>query len=141
MTCLSTHWSKLSIGFLVTQKKCSCCLESTSRCCKEGWQIVFACSKKCSGAESCYAPVEGEALGVPWSLEKARMFTLGCPIRISLSAAFVAFPARRSFAFGRSNNFCFTGSSCLDTLFFMFRTFHLSVVAGARVAVVNGQKF
>ena len=26
-----------------------------------------------------YAPIEGEVLGVVWSLEKARMFTLGCP--------------------------------------------------------------
>merc|ERR1712082_334265 len=25
------------------------------------------------------SPIEGEALGVVWSLDKARMFTLGCP--------------------------------------------------------------
>ena len=54
-------------------------MEKAPRCCKEGWQIVFAISKKCSGAESWYAPIEGEAFGVALSLEKARMFTLGCP--------------------------------------------------------------
>ena len=47
--------------------------------CKDGFKIVFAGSKRCSGAESRYAPIEGEALGVVWLLEKARMFTLGCP--------------------------------------------------------------
>ena len=28
--------------------------------------------------ESRYIPIEGEAFGVAWSIEKARMFTLGC---------------------------------------------------------------
>ena len=66
MTCLSTDWSKGGIGFLVTQKRCDCSLEKALRCCKEGWQIVFAGSKKCSGAESRYALVEEEALGVAY---------------------------------------------------------------------------
>ena len=78
-TCVATDWSKLGLGFLVLQKHCKCSMEKAPRCCEEGWQIVFAGSKKCSGAESRYAPIEGEALGVAWALEKARMFTLGCP--------------------------------------------------------------
>ena len=79
LTCVSTDWSKVGTGMLVTQKHCDCKLENTPRCCKDGFKIIFAGSKRCSGAESCYAPIEGEALGVVWSLEKARMFTLGCP--------------------------------------------------------------
>ena len=57
MTCISTDWSKIGIGFLVTQMMCGCGLEKAPRCCKEGWQIVFAGSKKCSGTKSRYAPV------------------------------------------------------------------------------------
>ena len=79
LTCGSTDWSKLGIGMLVTQKHCDCSLEKAPRCCKDGFKIVFAGSKKCSSAESRYAPIKGEALGIVWSLEKARMFTLGCP--------------------------------------------------------------
>ena len=70
-TCVSTDWSKFEIGFLVTQKNCQCSLD--------GWQIIFVGSKKCSGAESRFGYFEGEVFGVAWSLEMARMFTLGCP--------------------------------------------------------------
>ena len=78
MTCVSTDWSKLEIGFLVTQKHYECSIEKAPRCCKERFKIVFGGSKKFFDAESRYAPIEGEVLGVVWSLEKARMFTLGC---------------------------------------------------------------
>ena len=67
------------MGFLVTQNNFMCPMEKVPRCCNDGLQIVFTGSKKCSGTESGYAPLEGEAFGVAWSLEKARMFTLGCP--------------------------------------------------------------
>ena len=79
LTCVSSDWSKSGIGMLVSQNYCECALAMAPRCCKEGFKIVFAGSKRCSGAESRYAPIEGEALGVVWSLDKARMFTLGCP--------------------------------------------------------------
>ena len=78
-TCVLNDWSKLGIRFLVTQKSCKCSLEKAPKCCPEGWQIIFAGSKKCSGAKTRYAPIEGEAFGEPWLLEKARTFTLGCP--------------------------------------------------------------
>ena len=52
LTCVSTDWSKLGIRMLVTQKLCDCSLESAPRSCKEGFKIVFARSKRCSGAES-----------------------------------------------------------------------------------------
>ena len=33
----------------------------------------------CSGAEGRYAPIEGEALGVAWALNKTRHYVMGCP--------------------------------------------------------------
>lgn len=77
-TCLATDWSKTGMGFLCLQKHCGCDLDMAPVCCKEGWKLVYAGSKKCSPAEGRYAPIEGECLAVAWSLEKARMFTLGC---------------------------------------------------------------
>ena len=77
-TCLATDWSKLGLGFLVLQKNCECSMEMAPRCCREGWVLVFAGSRRCTDAETRYAPICGEALGVAWSLTKARMFTLGC---------------------------------------------------------------
>ena len=53
-------------------------MENAPRCCREGWVLVFAGSRRCTDAETRYAPICGEALGVAWSLTKARMFTLGC---------------------------------------------------------------
>ena len=78
LTRVSTDWSKVGIRMPVTQKHCNCSLENAPRCCKDGFKIIFAGSRRCSGAESRYAPIEGEALGVVWSLEKVRMFTLRC---------------------------------------------------------------
>ena len=77
-TCLATDWSKLGLGFLVLQKHCNCPMDNAPRCCREGWVLVFAGSRRCTDAETRYAPICGEALGVAWSLTKARMFTLGC---------------------------------------------------------------
>ena len=79
LTCVSTDWSKLGVGFLVMQKHCDCEITNAPVCCKEGYKLVFAGIKKCSDAESRYAPIEGEAMGVVYSLEKARMFKLGFP--------------------------------------------------------------
>ena len=36
-------------------------------------------SRFCTPAESRYAPIEGELLGVSWALSKTSHFTLGCP--------------------------------------------------------------
>jgi hypothetical protein len=77
-TCLVTDWSREGIGFWLFQKHCGC---NSSRpfCCKSGWKITLVGSRFTSGAESRYAPVEGEALAVVDALEKARHFVLGCP--------------------------------------------------------------
>ena len=76
-TCLATDWSKDGIGFWLSQKHCSC--PSTKPfCCATGWKITLVGSRFTSGAESRYAPVEGEALAVVDALDRARHFVLGC---------------------------------------------------------------
>ena len=76
-TCIATDWSKLGIGFCLLQKVCTC-TEITPVCCPEGWVLVLCNSRYTSPAESRYSPVEGECLGVAWSLKKAKYFVLGC---------------------------------------------------------------
>jgi hypothetical protein len=75
-TCLATDWSKEGMGFFLLQKKCTC-TKMDPRCCPGGWQIVLAGSRFCTGAESRYAPVEGEAQAIVWALESTRHYTLG----------------------------------------------------------------
>ena len=76
-TCLATDWSKTGIGFWLFQKHCHC--PSTEPfCCCTGWKVTLVGSRFTHAAESCYAPVEGEALAVADALDKARFFVLGC---------------------------------------------------------------
>ena len=77
ITCLATDWSKIGIGFCLLQKTCSG-QEVTPVCCPDGWVLVLCSSRYTSPAESRYSPVEGECLGVAWSLSKAKYFVLGC---------------------------------------------------------------
>ena len=79
ITCLAPDWSKEGMGFLLLQKYCSCPLPKAPVCCPEGWRLVFAGSRFCNDAESRYAPIEGEAAGIAWALNKCRMFVTGCP--------------------------------------------------------------
>ena len=76
-TCLATDWSKSGIGFWLSQKHCKC-RSSEPFCCKDGWKVTLIGSRFTRGAESRYAPIEGEALAVVVALEKARYFVLGC---------------------------------------------------------------
>lgn len=76
-TCIATDWSKEGIGFLLLQKYCNCPGRSPT-CCRSGWKLVLAGSRFTTGAESRYAPVEGEALAVGYALEKSKYFVLGC---------------------------------------------------------------
>ena len=75
-TCLLTDYCKTGIGFFLMQKKCLC-ETITPYCCETGWQLVLAGSRFTTGAESRYAPVEGEALAVEWGLESTKHYTLG----------------------------------------------------------------
>ena len=60
------------------QKRCVC-QNITPYCCPTGWQLDLAGSRFTSGAESRYAPVEGEALACEWGLESTKHYTLGNP--------------------------------------------------------------
>ena len=77
VTCLSTDWSKSGIGYYLTQKHCEC-PTNLPGCCDNGWRITLAGSRPLKSAETRYAPVEGEALAVAWSLDQTRYFTQGC---------------------------------------------------------------
>ena len=76
-TALVTDWSKVGIAFVLMQKYCGC-RDVHPRCCEDGWQLCLTGSRFNTDAEQRYAPVEGEALGVAWALDKARHFTAGC---------------------------------------------------------------
>ena len=78
-TCLAPDWSQTGMGFLLLQQYCQCDTKKAPVCCPDGWKLVFAGSRFCTPAESRYAPIEGEAAAIAWSLEKCRMFILGCP--------------------------------------------------------------
>jgi len=77
-TCLATDWSKTGIGFTLSQKHCQC-PGKDPLCGPDHWHVVYAESRFTSDAESCYAPIEGEALAVLVGLESCQMFVLGCP--------------------------------------------------------------
>ena len=76
--CLTTDWSRLGTGFLLNQKTCACKEatrgKNTPNCCKDGWKIILAGGKYNSPAESRYAPIEGELLGIASALHKCRYF-------------------------------------------------------------------
>ena len=75
-TCLRTDWSKESLGYHLLQKTCRCA-GVLPLCCDAGWRITLAGSRFNNGAESRYAPIEGEALAIAWALEQTRYFTQG----------------------------------------------------------------
>lgn len=77
-TCVNTNWSKTGIAFALLQKHCKC-KDINLRCCREGWKLCYTSSRFCNGAESRYAPIEGEALAVAWALDKAKHYVMGCP--------------------------------------------------------------
>ena len=75
-TCLRTDWSKDGMGYHLLQKTCDC--EGASPACCDRWRTTLAGSRFNNGAESRYAPIEGEALAVAWALEQSKYFTQGC---------------------------------------------------------------
>ena len=75
-TCLMTDFCKTGLGFILTQKRCSC-TEINPYCCSGGWQVVLTGSRFTKDAEKNYSPVEGETLGIVWALGATRHYTLG----------------------------------------------------------------
>ena len=76
VTCLRPDWSKKGIGYFLSQKHCEC-ESSVPGCCEHGWRITLAGSRFLKPAETRYAPIEGEALAIAWSLEHTKHFTQG----------------------------------------------------------------
>ena len=60
-TALCTDWSKMGVGYFMSQKYCSC-LELSTTCYIAGWRVcmVLVGSSFNSPAEANYAPIEGE---------------------------------------------------------------------------------
>ena len=77
-TCIATDWSQEGLGYWLSQKHCDCA-DVRPFCCMSSWKVVLMGSRFTHGAESRYAPIEGEALAVVDALNKTRHFTLGCP--------------------------------------------------------------
>ena len=78
ITCLQTDYSQDGIGFLLLQKYCGYSSVSP-RCCPLGWKLCYVSSRFLSPAETLYKPIEGEMLGVAWSLKKAWHWVQSCP--------------------------------------------------------------
>ena len=74
-TCLRPDWSKQGIGYFLMQQRCDCTVKHPG-CCANGWRIVLAGSRFLNGAESRYAPIEGDALAVAWGLEQTQYFSV-----------------------------------------------------------------
>ena len=62
-TAVCTDWSNMGVGYFMSQKYCSC-LEITLTCCATGWKVFMVGSSFNSPAESNYAPIVGECLGM-----------------------------------------------------------------------------
>ena len=76
-TAISPDWSKVGVGYFMSQTYCSC-LEITPICCSGGWNVCMVGSSFNSPTEANYAPIEGECLGVASSLHKTLYYTQGC---------------------------------------------------------------
>jgi hypothetical protein len=75
-TAVSTDWSKVGVGYFLTQKHCNC-LEITPTCCARGWKVCMVGSSFNSPDASNHAP-EGECLWVASALHKTRYYNQGC---------------------------------------------------------------
>ena len=70
--------NRTGIGFLLSQKHCSCPFTNNPLCGVGHWKVVYAGSRFTRDAESRYAPIE-ESLALLFGLESCKMFVMGCP--------------------------------------------------------------
>ena len=75
-TAVLTDYSKAGLGFIMTQKHCSC-KKIHPLCCEGGWKVCMVGISFLVPAESRYSRVEGELLGVVNALHKTRYYTQG----------------------------------------------------------------
>ena len=78
-TCLATDWSRVGIGYSLTQKHCECTGPINPNCGGGHWKLILAGSRFTKEAETRYALIEGEALALVHGLQSCRMFVLGSP--------------------------------------------------------------
>ena len=78
-TCLATDWSRIGVGYSLTQKHCECTGPIDPNCGGGHWKLILAGSRFTKDAETRYAPIEGEALALVYGLQSCRMFVLGSP--------------------------------------------------------------
>lgn len=74
--CLSTDFSRTGLGYFLFQKHCNCAIKVGPICGEDHWKLILAGSQFTSDTESCYAPVEGEALVLVYGLELCWMFSV-----------------------------------------------------------------
>ena len=67
-TCLATDFSITGLWFFLLQKPCDC-LSRVPTCCADGWRLCLVGSRFLHDAATRYAPIEGEALAVAYSLQ------------------------------------------------------------------------
>lgn len=77
LTCPQPDWSRIDIGFFLSQKKCEWTQRSIG-CCENEWKITLAGFQSLRSIETRYAPTKEEALANAWSLEQTQCFTHGC---------------------------------------------------------------
>ncbi len=75
-TALITDYSDDGLGFVLMQNSCPCDLTDPF-CCTDGWKLILCGSRTLEKPEENYAPREGEALAIAWSINKCKMFLLG----------------------------------------------------------------
>jgi hypothetical protein len=73
-TCLSTDWCSLESDSHLDRN--TNYLSDKPWCCPTRWKLMFTNSHHTNMAKQDYGPVEGEALGVAWSLNKASHFVV-----------------------------------------------------------------
>ena len=79
LTCPQPDWSRIDIGFFLSQKNCEWTQRSLG-CCENEWKITLAGFQSLRSIETRYAPIKEEALANAWSLEQTQCFTHGCDI-------------------------------------------------------------
>ncbi|XP_021375923.1 multidrug resistance-associated protein 9-like [Mizuhopecten yessoensis] len=74
-TCLATYWPVDGIGFFLMQKYYQCTAKIPA-CCLDGWKLCLVGSRFSHPAESCYAPIESEALTIVTDISNRRLLNL-----------------------------------------------------------------
>ena len=78
---LTSDWSGQGTGFQLHSVTCKCHKKKNGAfkrfCCGGGWHLIYAGGRFNSPAESKYAPIEGELLGIAVALHKSRYLVQG----------------------------------------------------------------